>query len=519
MPRNLKLVLCEAFRPECEKIVNDKQWKDVNLFFVPQNCCYPHLAATAREELEQWKLKDDEDVVVVGCDKGRLDQILEINGHCFKNLIQCHHVVAPSSFIDSLIGQGAYIVTPGWLSDWPRFFKQWGLDQPTAKKMFHESIKKLVLVDTLADPISEEQLIDLGGFLEIPIETFSVGLEYLDLFLSQIVSEWQNTKKMQQIEALVADRDRKIADYSMALDMLTNLSKIRDEEAVIIEIIDLFTMLFSADEVTFLPIINDSLQTRGDHSITKGEVNFLQHWVETDSETYRISSSGNGFYLKLVHMDQILGVISIQDLKLPEYKTQYINLSLSIVHLCGLAISNARLFQKINEMAIMDGLTALYNRRHFYNLAEKEFIRSQRYQHPLSIMMMDIDYFKQVNDSYGHGVGDQVLMKIGHLCKTAIRRGDIVGRYGGEEFIFLLPETGLTNAKNFAERIVKMISETSIINTYDSFRVTVSAGVASMETDYSTLEELIRQSDEALFEAKRSGRNRAVSYFDPSYKN
>jgi diguanylate cyclase (GGDEF)-like protein len=512
MTRKLKLILCESFQLECEKIAQKKNWADIELCFLPQICSNPNLVSSAEKQIKEFDHKENTETIVMGCYRGCMDRVLTLKACSYCNLILCNHMIAPPAFIDHLIKQGVYILIPGWLSAWKLHLDQWGLDQQTAKEMFKESIHKLVLLDTSVDVNSKKHLADLGTYLDLAVEVIPVGLDYIELYLSKTVSEWQNKQTVEQIEALVIDRDRTLADYSMAMDMLKNLSKIRDEESVINEIVDLFTMLFSADKVTFLPMVENQLHNRGDHSVNQAELLLLQNWVNVGGESYLISSYGNGFYLKLDHLDQVLGVLSIQALKLPVYRSQYINLSLSIIHLCSLAISNSRLFEQVHILAITDSLTSLFNRRHFYELAEKEYLRSKRYHHPFSMMMLDIDYFKQVNDQYGHIVGDQVLKHIASLCQKNIRQVDLIGRFGGEEFIFLLPETSKENAKKFAERLVKIIFDTPLKLDSKQINVSVSVGVASFEENDLPFEEIIRRSDDALYEAKRKGRNRVELY-------
>jgi diguanylate cyclase (GGDEF)-like protein len=175
-----------------------------------------------------------------------------------------------------------------------------------------------------------------------------------------------------------------------------------------------------------------------------------------------------------------------------------------------IAIENARLFEEIKDMAIKDGLTEIYNRRHFYDLAKIEFARAKRYRTPLSILMLDIDHFKAVNDHYGHLYGDTVLKRVAKLCLGSIRKMDIFGRYGGEEFVFALPETDQEEALIMAERIRATISETLFQEKTQQISITVSIGIATLDNRINTFEELLQSSDEALYLAKQEGRNRVA---------
>ena len=108
---------------------------------------------------------------------------------------------------------------------------------------------------------------------------------------------------------------------------------------------------------------------------------------------------------------------------------------------------------KLKELAIVDGMTGIFNRRHFLSLAEMEWSRHQRYRHPLSLLMLDIDDFKSINDKFGHDVGDRVIVQVADICRCQKRKSDVVARFGGEEFLILLPENNLKNARRVAERL------------------------------------------------------------------
>jgi diguanylate cyclase (GGDEF)-like protein len=167
----------------------------------------------------------------------------------------------------------------------------------------------------------------------------------------------------------------------------------------------------------------------------------------------------------------------------------------------------------LRELASHDGLTGLYNRRHFLVLGQTEWDRARRYRRPLSLLMIDIDHFKSVNDLHGHDVGDRILIEVAQICRDLVRGADIVARLGGEEFAALLPETRLDDAGILAERLRRAVSEMSLEHGAGVLRVGISIGVseASPTTDIPAL---LKQADQALYEAKRAGRDR-VCLFTP----
>jgi diguanylate cyclase (GGDEF)-like protein len=163
--------------------------------------------------------------------------------------------------------------------------------------------------------------------------------------------------------------------------------------------------------------------------------------------------------------------------------------------------------KRYRVLASFDPLTNLYNRRHFFNLAEIEFERAVRYQHPLAVLLIDLDHFKLVNDRYGHLVGDDLLAFVAALCKRSLRKIDIIGRYGGEEFIILLPATGGDQAVQLAERLCSTIQISKMPSIQGEIGVTASIGIGIHNSSSGNLESLLDDADQAMYMAKRRGRN------------
>ena len=160
--------------------------------------------------------------------------------------------------------------------------------------------------------------------------------------------------------------------------------------------------------------------------------------------------------------------------------------------------------RQIEQIAITDHLTGLYNRRHLLSRFHEEFEKVRRLDTELCCIMADIDHFKSVNDRFGHLAGDEVLKTVARLIRSTVRTYDIVGRYGGEEFLIILPETDRENARNLAERMRLLLKEQQTI----AGQLTMSLGVARMEKDDRTLDDVIKRADERLYQAKNAGRDR-----------
>jgi diguanylate cyclase (GGDEF)-like protein len=162
----------------------------------------------------------------------------------------------------------------------------------------------------------------------------------------------------------------------------------------------------------------------------------------------------------------------------------------------------------LKTLAAIDGLTGLYNRRHFETLSVAEWARFQRYLRPLSILIIDVDHFKAINDRFGHDAGDSALKIISNVCNSAKRDSDISARIGGEEFALLLPETNEAAARIVAQRICDMVGEHSPTVHDEKLNLSVSIGIATATLSMSGIATLMKRGDDALYESKRAGRNR-----------
>jgi diguanylate cyclase (GGDEF)-like protein len=197
-------------------------------------------------------------------------------------------------------------------------------------------------------------------------------------------------------------------------------------------------------------------------------------------------------------------------------------LALSGVMLLGLAGAwlggdrlVVRLFGRALEAADRDSLTGLLSRRRILARGQLELQRARRFGHALAALMVDVDRFKEVNDRLGHPAGDEVLRQVAARCAASIREVDLAGRYGGEEFLVILPETGLAEAKEAAERLRARISDAPITTQSGSLMVTVSVGAVSAQNGSASLAALVQAADRALYAAKATGRNRVVAVAPP----
>jgi diguanylate cyclase (GGDEF)-like protein len=205
----------------------------------------------------------------------------------------------------------------------------------------------------------------------------------------------------------------------------------------------------------------------------------------------------------------ILGVLEIVNKTTNEpFTKDDLNLILRIVDHAAIAIERASLYQKMEELSITDDLTKLFNTRYLDRTLEIEINRSNRHRSSLSLIFMDVDHFKTINDNYGHLVGSKLLVEMGQLLIKCLRTIDIVARYGGDEFVIVLPQTPPGNALQIAERIRKSIEHNVFLKKDGySLKMTASFGVASYPESAKSKEDLLRLADEAMYRVKYQTRN------------
>jgi diguanylate cyclase (GGDEF)-like protein len=215
----------------------------------------------------------------------------------------------------------------------------------------------------------------------------------------------------------------------------------------------------------------------------------------------------------LVSNNRIIGVIQLLNgVGQCEFTAQDQRILSTIADFTAIAIENSRLHQQVRDLTITDDLTGLYNSRHFQTLCEYEMERATRYGTELSMVFLDLDHFKQVNDTYGHVTGSRLLKEVGELFREVVRMVDHAARYGGDEFVFLLPSTSKKGATGMANNLLnKLRSAEFLSDCGQPIRVTASVGVATYPTNSYCLQDLIKLSDEAMYEVKRKTRNGVLS--------
>lgn len=218
--------------------------------------------------------------------------------------------------------------------------------------------------------------------------------------------------------------------------------------------------------------------------------------------------------IPLVCQGQVVGILNLSDKRNGwQFSRDEAAVIKLLSQLIGASIGNIKLFEKMQRQAITDGLTGLANHKTFYEVLEKELWRSRRYGDQISVIMIDVDNLKHINDVYGHRAGDKAIRAISRRIKQCIRQIDTAARYGGDEFAVILPNTSLTEATIAAERMVNVVAKSPINWKDEQITISVSIGLGQYSPD-CTAEDIASRSDQALYAAKQAGKN-TFRVFEP----
>jgi len=227
-----------------------------------------------------------------------------------------------------------------------------------------------------------------------------------------------------------------------------------------------------------------------------------------------LPESGSFLSLPLLRKGQVLGLLNFTRSATDAFPNDSVRLLTAVAHQAAMAVLNARLYQQKIDLSVTDELTQLANRRLMQSHLEREWDRASRYNNPLSLLMIDIDYFKKYNDRNGHLLGDEVLRGTARILESNTRKIDTVSRFGGEEFVIILPGQDKPSALSVADKLRRAVQEADFprADVQPGGRLTISIGVASYPDDADDAAKLLDRSDLALYASKRSGRNRTTAY-------
>ncbi|NQT06443.1 MAG: sensor domain-containing diguanylate cyclase [Candidatus Omnitrophica bacterium] len=340
-----------------------------------------------------------------------------------------------------------------------------------------------------------EKLAEQASLYEI-VKEMSKGLKFFDIF--KMLSEYLYMTFLFKKARLILIKGE---DETSSINMVIETTGLQDSTLKakgIIPKLEIATRPLCEHDNKISNILRDEIR-RIQIVKSKWEQNPYAELLPENCQTFMA--------IPIVIGDQLMGILAIEDLPASDYEKFSI-----LASQFALEMRRIVLYEKVEEMAITDGLTKAFAKRHMMERLGEEFERSRRHNYDLSFLMIDIDHFKKYNDTYGHLVGDVVLKDIVYILKQNTREVDLVGRFGGEEFCVILPETGRDEAHLVAERIREIVQKYRFKAYDESTEVTISIGIASFPSNAGEIEELIENSDQALYAAKNAGRNRVCVY-------
>lgn len=351
MATRLRFLVCENLEQEAAAAVQLEKLTDVMVSSFPAGCL--HLPVG-------W----DTLLSGIGGGNGECDRLDPIGGACFARLGEpprcagechlhkfehCFHLFLPADLVDEYMGRGAFLLTPGWLSNWWRYMSQWGLDQRTARDFFGECATSLVLVDT---GIHEEGILRLqeaADFVGLPWEILPAGLDHLRALLSRIVLEWRLEEERRTSTAALSRVGRRSADYAMVFDLIGSLTGIMAEPAAIENTLEAFTMLFAPGSLTYLSVVDGRLGRVWSRPAGTSDAVPMMDRLLGEGQDLVWNEAGDGFVLRIVHQDETFGILRVGEIAYPEYMERYLEAARILGKVSGLAISNARHYREMQD--------------------------------------------------------------------------------------------------------------------------------------------------------------------------
>lgn len=343
-------------------------------------------------------------------------------------------------------------------------------------------------------------------------------------------------KKLRGLYHQLEDEQKKVRELAVLNDTASILYKDLDEMSTIKTIVEKSKELIKSEFSAILLLENKMIKgcytSLGKSSTNNGEADGILAKVISDGIPVRSRDMGvlsgckgipgleevdirNMLIVPVIRADQVVGeLILVNRIGNEEFSPGDEDLLLTLCFHTSFALEKARLHQEATRLATIDGLTGLNNHRAFQERLETEISRAERFKHNLSLLIMDVDFFKKFNDTYGHRAGDEILKRVACNVVENIRSIDFAARYGGDELVALLPETSISGANVTAEKIRETVMGQKIRVNNKNISATISVGVASYPEDAADREHLIECADKALYAAKNAGRNRVCIFRD-----
>ena len=342
MTGKLCILCCRNFEPEVRAAVAAEGWGDVGVAGFPARCGRP---PASWDELRPLIGNDCTRVVILGraCLKELGEQPAGWPPVRLVPLEECFHLVAGRTLVAEAIRGGAYLLTPGWLADWPARLRALGFEPDAAAGFFQDFARELLLLDTGILPDAAGKLAGLAEATGLPASRLAVGIDETRHLLARLVADWRLEEVKRQARERERGHARDLADRAAALDFLGRLVLVDRESEAISGIEEMFSMLFAPNRLHYVRVEEGEL--RPDDSVPP----VLLAQMRTLDADWAWTPSGSGFLLRIVGAGETLGIVAVEELMFPEFRDRYLNLALSALGGCGLAVCNARIYHRINQ--------------------------------------------------------------------------------------------------------------------------------------------------------------------------
>lgn len=336
---------------------------------------------------------------------------------------------------------------------------------------------------------------------------------------SEVLQERQQTllnlgKEKESLEKRLTDLDHQAALRRHLFDAVQQLASLLDPVVVRQRLMEFVRSSIGRGTIHYFA--GASPRDPMDHWVMDRKLSLLVTDLAQDSR-FKTVRSGNEvrsvLAAPIVVERQLVGLIRLNGFEPQMFSVSDLRILEALSLMASLALENLQLISRLHEGAVRDNLTGLYTHRFFEERLNEEILRAGRYQTEFCLLLMDIDHFKRYNDTYGHAAGDQVLVRFAQVLQSQVRSVDLLSRYGGEEFVLILPQTSLPQAREMAERIRQAIAAEVFQfgpEAATQERVTVSIGLSSFPQEATIASQLVRVADYRLYQAKEGGRNRVV---------
>jgi len=499
----IRIKICSHFSAELAALLKEAWFQDIKGDVFPAPCNHPQLDSEIQKCETVFDLEPEPTILICGpCHQEKNLPDLEYTHIKEIRFSHCLNLIAGQSEIDSIIEEKAFIITPSWLEAWRSIMDKRKLTQKTARIFFRTFADKIVLLDTGIFGDYSAVLAEFSTFLDLPSEVRHIGVDYFRLLL---------------IKEILCFR-AELIDSGKIFELLLDLGAENHVTEEITSLREIFEAEFGQLQFCFLPCENGTF--RDPVCIpNKTDSRFLAdltEWSQMTEPEAAMNRVETGIFLRIRQNDDLYGIVGLcgsDDRQLPKpllAKAKF------IARLCGVVLEGKRLTDMNKALTTTDSLTALATRKRFFELAQEEFDRARRNKKTMTLIVLDIDFFKTVNNTYGRDEGDAVINNVAECIRNQLPDAYFAGRIDGEEFAIVLPETEQRNAHVFAERLRRLVESASAGSEPELIKVTISLGTASIEAlskeENPTLDLLILRACEAMYTAKKTGRNRTVDW-------